>query len=199
MTAAGEVSSENPEAWLGAETILARRATGRLILAMLAAATCLYIFRRPTSIALPIFFAEDGTAFFKDALDRGWMSLLDPYAGQVLLFQRAAAWGLSKLPVLIQPAAYTAVAVAVAVAACSIVLSARWRAPVPVLARFACLVALLCSPAVDETFATLSNTHWWLGIGLLLLGMLHDPLNRRMKVGEMTFVAIAALSGFAGL
>jgi hypothetical protein len=197
VTAAGEVSSQSPEARLGAQTLLARRATGRLVLAMLVAATCLYIFRRPTSIALPVFFAEDGSVFFKDALARGWPSILDPYAGQVLAFQRAAAWGLSKLPVLIQPAAYVAVAVAVAVTSCSIVLSARWRTSAPIVARFACLIALLCSPAVDETFATLSNTHWWLGIGLLLLGMLHDPLNRRIKVGEMTFVAVAALSGFA--
>ena len=53
----------------------------------------------------------------------------------------------------------------------------RWRFPVPLVARFICVIALLSSPQVDDVFAALSNAHWWLAIGLISLGMLrirHD-------------------------
>src|SRR5262245_6291251 len=46
-------------------------ANARLILVMLAAATLLYVLRRPTSLASPTFVAEDGSVFFSDALAGG--------------------------------------------------------------------------------------------------------------------------------
>jgi hypothetical protein len=199
MTTMTDVLPARADALVRGRPLLAHRATGRLLFGLVVIATCVYALRRPTSIVSPAFFAEDGIILFKDALERGWASLLEPFAGQFLLFHRVTAWVSSALPVLIQPAAYMAAAVAAAVTSCSIVLSARWRVPAPIIVRFACLIALLCSPAVDESYANLLNSHWWLGIGLLLLGMLHDPLSQRLKLAEITFVAVSALSGFAAL
>jgi hypothetical protein len=70
---------------------------------------------------------------------------------------------------------------------------------VPLGARFACLLALVCMPGVGETHAIVATSHWWLGIGVLLLGMLRDPRGRWGKAGEITFVAAAATSGFVAI
>ena len=172
---------------------------GALTLAMLLAATCVYVLRQPAVVTSPTFWAEDGTIFFKGAIERGLGALFDPYNGQVWLFQRIVALLAATLPVSIQPAVYVLVSVATAVLSCSIVLSSRWRFSVPLEARFLCLLALLCSPAVDEVFGALSNAHWFLAIGLVLMGMLADPLSRRLKLGEIGFTALTALSGFAAL
>jgi hypothetical protein len=170
-----------------------------VILGMLVVATYLYALRSPTSITAPTLWAEGGTVFFKDAIERGWSALFAPYSGQLLLFPRLVATIVAPLPAAIQPALYAGVAMAVAVLSCGIVLSSRWRDAVPLSARFVCLLALLCAPGVDETYGTLANTHWWLGLGLLLLGMLRDPLTRGIRIGELAFAALAGTSGFAAL
>lgn len=167
--------------------------------AMLGAATFIYLMRQPSVITAPTFWAEDGTIFFKGAIEHGFGAVLEPYRGQVFLFQRVVAGLAAPLQVSIQPAVYAAAAVAAAVLSCGMVLSSRWRFQVPLNLRFLCMLALLCSPAVDEVYGILSNAHWWLAIGLLLLGMLHDPLSRRLKVGEVAFTAVTALSGFVAI
>ncbi|HEY5529273.1 MAG TPA: hypothetical protein VIL51_07510, partial [Thermoleophilia bacterium] len=155
--------------------------------------------RQPTVLMAPTLWAEDGWLFLKGALEHGPGTLFEPYSGQIFVFPRIVALLAAPLPVSIQPAIYAAVAVAAAVLSCSIVLSSRWRFSVPLSARFLCLLALLCSPAVGEVFGTLTNAHWWLGIGLVFIGMLSDPLSRRLKLGELAFTALTALSGFAAL
>jgi hypothetical protein len=166
---------------------------------MLVAATCLYVLRSPSRITAPALWAEDGTVFFKDAIESGFSALLAPHFGQLVILPRAIAAIVAPLPASMQPTLYAAAAVAVAVLSCLIVLSSRWRDPVPLIARFACLVALLCVPGVGETYGTLTNTHWWLGIGLLLLGMLSDPQTRKVRTGEVVLAALAGTSGFAAL
>jgi hypothetical protein len=198
VIAARRATSNGPIALRAARALLARRASGKVVLFMVAVAGCLYVMRRPTSIFAPVLFADDGIGYVKGAIEHGWTSLLETYAAQVFLFQRALALAFSVLPVAIQPAAYMAAAVAAAVGSCSIVLSAHWRPPVPVVVRFACLVALLSSPAVDEIFGSFSNIHWWLGVGAILLVMLRDPVTRRTKRAEYAFVAASAVSATPG-
>ena len=200
MTDAGgasETSTRWSRAFAAAEQRYGRHA---LTLAMLAAATYIYVWRQPHILTSPTFWAEDGLIFFKGAFEHGLGAVLTPNNGQLWLFQRIVAGLAIPLPVSIQPALYAGVAVATAVLSCSIVLSSRWRWQVPLAARFVCLLALLCSPAVDqEALGTLTNSHWWLAIGLVLLGMLYDPLSRRLKIGEVVFTAVTALSGFAAI
>src|SRR5450759_3953908 len=167
-----------------------RYASAALTLAMLPVAVYVYVLRQPAVITAPTFWAEDGTIFFKGALEHGLGAIFEPYSGQVFFFQRVVALLAAPLPVSIQPAIYAAVAVAAAVLSCSIALSSRWRFSVPLTARFLCVLALLCSPAVEEVFGTLTNAHWWLAIGLVLVGMLSDPLSRRGKSGELAFTAL---------
>ena len=166
-----------------------------LPLAMVIVAAYVYVLRQPAFITAPAFWAEDGNIYFKGAVEHGLSSVFDPYNGQVFIFQRIVALLAAPLPVLIQPAIYAIVAVATAVLCCSILLSPRWRYPVPLAARFLCVLALLCSPAVDEVYANLTNAHWWLALGLILLAMLSDPKSRLGRLGEIVYTAVTALSG----
>lgn len=166
---------------------------------MLVAAMCVYILRSPTSFTAPAFWAEDGTVFFKDAVERGWSALFAPYAGQLIVVQRAVAAVAAPLPAAIQPALYSIAASLIAVSSCGIVLSSRWRHTTPLGARFVCLLALVCMPGIAETYGTVANSHWWIGVGLLLLGMLRDPPTRLGRIGENVFTVLAGTSGFVAL
>ena len=181
------------------QALMRRHQDAFLIIGMLLVATCLYLLRSPAVVTGPTLWAEDGTVFFKDAIERGWSALLAPYAGQLLILSRTAALAASPFPVSIQPALYGVVAIAIAVLSCGLVLSSRWRDPVPLGVRFVCLLALLCAPGIAEAHGRLANAHWWLGIGLLLLGMLRDPAARWTKRGEIAFAAIGGLTGFVAI
>lgn len=170
-----------------------------LRLAMVLVAGYVYVLRQPSVLVMPVFMGEDGTIFFKDAIERGAGAIFDPYNGQLFVFQRVVALLAAPFPVYRQPAVYALVAVATAVFCCSIALSSRWRYAVPLKARFGLAVALLCSPAVIDIFGTLLNAHWWLAVGLVLLGMLSDPLSRRLKMGELAFTGVAVLSGLSAI
>jgi len=183
----------------GRFSTLAAASSPASILAILAAATYLFLLRRPTSFQSLSFFAEDGTVFFKDAIERGWGAVFAPYNGQFFLLQRVVASLAAPLPISIQPVIYAAVAAAAAVISCGFVLSSRWRIPISLNMRVVCLLALLCAPGIGETYLVLANAHWWMAIGLVLLGMFYDPSSRRLKIGEVAFTALTALSGFATL
>lgn len=168
-------------------------------LGMLLFAALVYVLRSPTSILASGLWAEDGTILFKDAIERGWSALFDPYAGQLIILQRLAATILAPAPAVVQPLLYAVASIGVAVLSCAIVLSSRWRDTLPLGVRFACLLALLCVPSAGEVHLSLVNSHWWLGIGLLLLGMLRDPVSHSIRIGEIGFAALVATSGFAAL
>ena len=61
------------------------------ILAIVAAAAYVYLLRRPSGLQAPVMFAEDGTVFFKDAIERGLGALFAPYNGQIFIPQRLVA------------------------------------------------------------------------------------------------------------
>jgi hypothetical protein len=171
-------------------------------LVLSAAAAVAYVLRERSMLSRPFLippYAEDGAVFLKDAVERGGGAILEPYNGQLFVLQRLVAFFAAFFPVRFAVPLYMAAAIAIAVISCSIALSSRWRGGIPVGVRFVLVLALLCSPAVDETYATLASAHWWLAVGLVLVGMLYDPVSRRIKAGEIVFAAATALSGFAAL
>lgn len=195
---ASPVRSRSERWWPVAEGV--RKHQGIILrVCMLLAAAAIYILRSPTSVTAAGLWAEDGTALFKDAIEGGWTAPFDPYAGQLIVLQRVVTATIAPLPAAVQPTLYAVASVAVAVLSCALILSTRWRDQVPLGVRFACLLALLSTPGIGETYVTLVNSHWWLGIGLLLLGMLRDPMSRVVRIGEIGFAALVATSGFAAI
>jgi hypothetical protein len=193
--------TEQARSWATGLLLRTRRLrTSPLVLSAVAAVA--YVFReqglRSGLWKIPPY-AEDGAVFLKDAIERGGGAILEPYNGQLFIPQRLVAFFAAFFPVRFEVPLYMAAAIAIAVLSCSIALSSRWRGSIPVGIRFVCVLALLCSPAVDETFATLASAHWWLAVGLVLVGMLYDPVSRWIKAGEIVFTAATAFSGFAAL
>ena len=144
-------------------------------------------------------WAEDGTIFFAQDFERGATSLFDGYGGQLLLAHRSIALGASIFPLAWRPAIYVISAFAVTLACCSLVLSSRWCAPVSFPVRVVCLFALVSMPGTDEIMFTLTNIHWWLAVGVVILGLLDDPRSRLGRVAEAAFVIVVALTGFSAL
>ena len=133
MTDAGgasETSTRWSRAFAAAEQRYGRHA---LTLAMLAAATYIYVWRQPHILTSPTFWAEDGLIFFKGAFEHGLGAVLTPNNGQLWLFQRIVAGLAIPLPVSIQPALYAGVAVATAGAG-------RFRSP-----PASCAFSLFCA------------------------------------------------------
>jgi hypothetical protein len=169
------------------------------ILVMLTAAAYIYVFRRVEVVTSPYLWAEDAAVFLKEAMGAGLGSLDAGYAGQYFFVQRITALVSSPLPISWQAPVYVLVGITTAVLSCGWLLSPRWRFQVSIERRFLVLLALVCLPTVDETHANLTNVHWWLALGLVLIGLLHDPRSLSGRVRELTFVAVASATGFAAL
>jgi hypothetical protein len=129
-----------------------RLGSSSLVLSMVA--TAAYVLRERGMLSSPFTippYAEDGAVFLKDAIERGGSAILAPYNGQLFIPQRLVAFFVAFFPIRFAVPLYMAAAIAIAVLSCSIALSSRWRGGIPAASRFVCVLALLCSPAVDET------------------------------------------------
>jgi hypothetical protein len=199
---AGVTLANEPDRPLVAGLLSRSRRIASSPVALTIVAAAVFVARRPGMFVSPFSippYAEDGAVYFKDAIEQGGRAIFEPYNGQIFILQRLVAFAAALFPARVQPSLYEAVAVAGAVLCCSIALSTRWRSSIPLGARFVCMLALLCSPAVDETYGALAGLHSWLSVGLVLMGLLYDPISRRLKAGELTFAAATALSGFAAV
>src|SRR5512139_1888487 len=102
----------------------------RLLLGALLAA--LLLLRNPASLLHPQFWAEDGTLFFQQAFDSGFLStVLQPASGYLHAFPRLVA-GLSLLfPMEQAPLVFNLAAFAVQLAPALYLLSPRMARAVP--------------------------------------------------------------------
>ena len=180
------------------------RPVGRANLActtlLVTAGSILHILRRPTALSEPQLLAEDGPILLLQTLQRGWRSFNDAYAGYLILVPRVLAWAVSPLPIRLTPVLYAWAATLLAVCVCALALSVRlsWLiASYP--RRIALFLGLVVLPQIPEVHATLVNTVWWCGVGLLLLGLSTDPTSRAGQAAELVAVVAFVLSGAAGI
>jgi hypothetical protein len=153
------------------------------------------IARRPDAITRPQFWAEDGAIFYQPAFDgRAAKALLVPWAGYLHVFPRLVAWGASLAPPEWAPGLFNLTALLVASASV-------WLFTLPLarpligsdgLRLAVALLFILGNPAV-ETYGNLTNAHWWMCLGALLLVAV--PLQGRWLVPlACVFVALTTLS-----
>lgn len=154
---------------------------------------CLLIlfYRVPNSFLHPQFVAEDGPVFFVDALEMGSGSLLKPYNGQVLLFQRLAAWFVTWMPVQYAPHFFTYIALGATLAVLAYIAGGRIAAPLkPLLA-----IAVVACPHPDHIFLSLFNVHWVLALALLAAIIGEDPPSRSRAILEAVLLVVLFLTG----
>jgi len=153
------------------------------------------VARRPDTVLLPQFWAEDGTTFYQPAFEgRTPAVLLEPYSGYLHLLPRLVAWVAALVPPERAPAVFNTTAV---LGACLCVWLFTLPLARPLLASDALRLAvalqfILSNPAV-ETFGNMANLQWWMCLGTLTL--ISVPLQGRWLVPlACGLVAMAALS-----
>lgn len=176
------------------------RARVAVTTAMVLLGSVLYVLRRPTALSEPQLLAEDGPILLLQTMQRGWRSFNDAYAGYLIVVPRLLAWLVSPLPIRDTPLLYAWVATLFAVGVCAIVSSARIAWLIPSFPRRVLLfVGLLLLPQIPEVHATLVNTVWWCGVGLVLLALCDDPVSIPGRVAELVAVTLFVVSGAAAI
>jgi hypothetical protein len=177
------------------------RRTGWLETLLLVIVGFVVSFPRPGAVAFRgVVWAEDGALFLQDAYLRGaWHSLLEPYAGYLLLAPR-----LIVTLVLPFPLAWHGVLIAAAgalVHACVgafvfHVVRAHARGRVAALVAF---VGVVLVPVGAQVLDNLANTHWFLLVAGCL-APLWTPYGRAARVASLVAIVAATTSNpFGGL
>jgi hypothetical protein len=161
----------------------------------LAISLVVMIARRPDILSNAVFWAEDGAVYFADAFNKGALNeLFLPYAGTSQFFARAI-YGLGTLlPLRFVPLFGVWAALLIRAAIPAFLFSSRftwidWRAKVAVSAYF------LLMPNLAEVHANPANTHWYLGMYLLMVVLADAPRTPMWRVHDWTALILAGLSG----
>ena len=80
---------------------------------MLAFSTLILFYRKPGTLHNPQFWAEDGTTFFRENIERGAWAIFQPYAGYLLVIPRIVAWLAGLLPSVYAPRIYSLASLAI--------------------------------------------------------------------------------------
>lgn len=183
------------------EVMTARRAqqgpSDRILLPLVFIGSCLIIFlRSPPTVLHPELWAEDGTVWFEQAYNQGWLTpLFHPQVGYLQTLPRLVADIGLLLPLSWVPALFVAVAVVVQALPAFLVASRRYAGPVPDYRVRLLLGALyLVLPNSFEINANLTDAQWHLGI-LAVLVVLAAPTSGLWKVFDTVVILLSGLTG----
>lgn len=157
----------------------------------------LLLLRQPGSLLHPQFWAEDGTLFFQQAFNEGFLStILRPASGYLHSLPRLVA-GLSLLlPLELAPLVFNLASFTVQLLPALYLLSGRMSPLIPSLpARILAALLYIVLPASYETHVNLTNTHWYLTLTALCILVARPPTTGRVKVLETLAVALFSLTG----
>lgn len=157
---------------------------------LLLALTAILIARDFQTYAHPMFWAEDGTIFFRESLLFGLKSLIMPYAGYLFTFHRLAALLVVNLPYSIIPAVYVYINLGFILLVGAKILSSRFD--VPYKALF--LLSIVLIPTAGEIF-DFDAIQWILSLTLLILLVQKQPRSLLETAGDCLFLTISGLTG----
>lgn len=164
----------------------------------LAAALVVLLSRRPETLTLPQFWAEDGRDFFAAQYRLGIAAFAEPYAGYFHFLPRLTAWLADALfAPRWAPLVYNASALAWTLAALATLLDRR----LPLAGRPALVLAAVCVPhAAHEVFGTITNVQWVTALALLATLCKDAPADGapRRRVSVAMDVAVVAVAGLTG-
>ena len=121
------------------------------------------IARRLDLLANAMFWAQDGSVYFANAYNDGWLApLFRPYGGYLQLVPRLVADIATLPPLRFAPLLIVWVALLIRAAIPAFIFSSRfnwidWRGKIAIVAFF------LLMPNLAEVHANLTNTQWYLG------------------------------------
>ncbi len=161
----------------------------------------LLFLRRPTALARPQFWAEDGAVFFHDQLLFGASAIWRPYNGYLHLFSRTIAAVASFFAISWAPFIYAVTAFAGAAFCCSLLSWPHFRPLLPCdrLRMAVCVLWAAAFPAF-ELLGNIANLQWYLLVAAILLAVIPPhPKSRIAKFPVALLGAAIALSCPAAL
>lgn len=172
---------------------------GLWVMAITAMYAVVLLLRRPSALAAPTIWAEDGAVFIAGSF-LPWGDIFSPYAGQLWVLQRLVASVLGQFPATWWPALLYVVSCLGAALAIAVVLSERAR---PLLGRFRFRVLagtiLVLLPGVWEAQGNLANLHWWAMVAAMLLLAMSAPNSSVGRVAELAVIGTIAFTGLGGV
>lgn len=148
-------------------------------------------YRKGQQFHVPQFWAEDGIVFFADAYHYGSTSILMPSAGYHHLLLRLVAYSASYLSPVLAPHLY----LFAALCAHALILAYLFSDRVNLPHKFWIGLSIVAAPSVTEIFLTLTNTQWYLALGLVLLLLSSTPRTLCGKVFDLILTFVLGLTG----
>jgi hypothetical protein len=147
--------------------------------------------RRPTELARPQFWAEDGLIFYTDAQIHGDAALTRPYSGYLHTVPRLVAAVSTRFDPVRAPGVFVVAALLLTVYVAVRTQSARF--PLPVHPAFALAVVLV--PDAYEVLLFQTNVQWVLAGGLVLLLISADAKAWWQHAHDLVAAVLLGLTG----
>jgi hypothetical protein len=178
--------SGRPAGWSISASAEARLGTLTSPVVVFAAAFLILFLRRPQTLTVAEFWADDGHVF-THALDRGLATLLEPFTGPLILAQRAVVLTESWLPPYWAPVWGNIVALAITAFVATFLAT---RLPLDAPRRLAIALAFVLLPGSAEVIGSMSHIQWVTGALVVAY-----PFAVRQRTWELVPLAAAALTG----
>jgi hypothetical protein len=152
--------------------------------------------RCPSRLTQAQFYAEDGTYWFAQAYNLGWLhSLTLPDGGYLNTLQRLGAGLALLVPLRWAPLVMAFLGMLIQAVPVSILLSPRCRNWGPLPLRLLYAAAYVAIPNSREIHVVLTNSQWHLALAEVLLAFAGSPLSWR---GRLLDGVLFLLAGFCG-
>ena len=157
----------------------------------------LAVFSRcPDALLRARFWAEDGTVFYRDAHELGFLrSVFLPYSGYLHIFPRLIA-GLSlSLPLVLVPLLFSITSLAVQCLPAVYLCTPRMRNIGPLRLRAMLAFLVVGNSMVTEVWSNLTNVQWNLALLSLLVLLSSAPQSRAGAGLDRIALSVAAVTG----
>lgn len=154
------------------------------------ATVALLAFRRPDQFVAPYIWVEDGTVSLKQYIEHGWMSLIDPVAGYLILPSKI----IHLTAFSISATHYPEISNWLNVIFHILVLCAIAFSPTTLRLPFFCAIATLLLPTDSEVFGTSHYAFWWGSLLLLPPLLWREDRNESLwpRLAMTTFGALSS-------
>jgi len=155
------------------------------------------VSRQPDRLLNAQFWAEDGTIFYANAYNLGFLkSLLLPYAGYLSIGQRLIASFLQLFPLLWAPLISNLIALSVQILPVILIVSSRFAHLIPSLSIRALLAFLyLAVPNATEIHGSMANSQWYLALLACMVFVAKPSKELAWCAFDIGILLLSALSG----
>ena len=166
-----------------------------LVVAFLLAILAIFS-RNPSLFTNAQFYAEDGSIWFANAYNHGWLhSLILPNVGYMSTMERLGTGVALLTPFRFAPLVMALIGLLVQALPVVILLSSRCRRLAPLTTRAFLAALYIALPNVHEIHVVLTNTMWHLALAALLLALATPPETTPGRISDIAITLLAALSG----